>query len=96
MLVRARTHTASASRQAKGIAIAGERAAVRQVANLTIGEAEQVRALPFGQQLARAHVRMYNPQNIFLYRFDYQDRPVTRTGISQFPIFPSFGVEFES
>ncbi len=40
-------------------------------------------------------VNVYN-QNIFLYRFDYQDRPVTRTGISQFPIFPSFGVEFES
>ena len=40
-------------------------------------------------------VNVYNRKNIFLYRFDFQDRPATRTGISQFPLCASFGVEFE-
>lgn len=40
-------------------------------------------------------VNAYNRGNTFLFLFDYADRPATRTAISQFPILPSFGVEFE-
>ena len=40
-------------------------------------------------------VNAYNRGNIFVYLFDYEDAPATRTGISQLPFLPSFGVEFE-
>ena len=37
---------------------------------------------------------IYNRKNVFLYFFDYQDSPATRTGVSQLPILPTFGIEF--
>lgn len=36
----------------------------------------------------------YNRQNVFVYFFDYQDAPPTRTGVSQLPVLPTFGIEF--
>lgn len=39
-------------------------------------------------------VNAYNRSNIFVYVYDYDDSPATRTGISQLPVFPSFGLEF--
>jgi hypothetical protein len=40
-------------------------------------------------------VNAYNRQNVFVYLFDYDDSPATRTGFSQLPLLPSFGVEFQ-
>ena len=40
-------------------------------------------------------VNAYNRGNVFFYVFDYTGSPPTRTGISQLPLLPSFGVEFE-
>lgn len=37
---------------------------------------------------------VYNRRNVFLYFFDYGDAPPTRTGVSQLPLLPTFGVEF--
>jgi hypothetical protein len=37
---------------------------------------------------------VYNRKNPFLYVFDYGDTPPTRTGVSQIPLLPTFGVEF--
>jgi len=37
---------------------------------------------------------VYNRKNPFLYVFDYDDTPPTRTGVSQIPLLPTFGVEF--
>lgn len=37
---------------------------------------------------------VYNRKNPFLYLFDYDDTPPTRTGVSQIPLLPTFGVEF--
>jgi TonB-dependent Receptor Plug Domain len=37
---------------------------------------------------------IYNRRNVFLYFFDYGDVPPTRTGVSQLPFLPTFGVEF--
>ena len=37
---------------------------------------------------------VYNRKNVFLYFFDYGDAPPTRTGVSQIPLLPTFGVEF--
>ena len=37
-------------------------------------------------------VNVYNAKNVFLYLFDYADRPPTRRSISQFPIVPTAGV----
>ncbi len=37
----------------------------------------------------------YNRQNVFMYAFDYDTSPPTRTGGSQVPFFPTFGVEFK-
>ncbi|HET7039389.1 MAG TPA: TonB-dependent receptor [Gemmatimonadales bacterium] len=39
-------------------------------------------------------VNAYNRRNVFLYFFDYGDAPPTRTGVSQLPLLPTFGVEF--
>lgn len=36
---------------------------------------------------------VYNRRNVFLYFFDYLDSPPTRTGVSQIPLLPTFGVE---
>ena len=40
-------------------------------------------------------VNLYNRGNIFVYIFDYTTSPGTRQGISQLPLIPSFGLEFE-
>jgi len=37
---------------------------------------------------------VYNRKNVFLYFFDYGDVPPTRTGVSQIPLLPTFGIEF--
>lgn len=37
---------------------------------------------------------VYNRKNPFLYVFDYDAAPPTRTGVSQIPLLPTFGVEF--
>ena len=37
---------------------------------------------------------IYNRKNVFLYFFDYGNSPPTRTGVSQIPFLPTFGVEF--
>ena len=39
-------------------------------------------------------VNLYNRHNVFLYFFDYVDAPPTRTGVSQLPLLPTFGLEF--
>ena len=38
-------------------------------------------------------VNLYNRRNVFLYFFDYGVTPPTRTGVSQLPFLPSFGME---
>ncbi|MFQ5549672.1 MAG: TonB-dependent receptor plug domain-containing protein [Gemmatimonadales bacterium] len=40
-------------------------------------------------------VNAYNRRNVFLYFFDFARSPVTRTGVSQLPFLPTFGVEFD-
>jgi hypothetical protein len=37
---------------------------------------------------------VYNRKNPFLYVFDFDEAPPTRTGVSQIPLLPTFGVEF--
>jgi hypothetical protein len=37
---------------------------------------------------------VYNRKNPFVYVFDYGASPATRTGVSQIPLLPTFGVEF--
>ena len=39
-------------------------------------------------------VNLYNRHNVFLYFFDYVGAPPTRTGVSQLPLLPTFGLEF--
>ena len=43
-----------------------------------------------GNQVAN----LYNRRNPFVYVFDYDAAPATRTGVSQIPLLPTFGVEF--
>jgi hypothetical protein len=38
---------------------------------------------------------LYNRRNVFIYVFDYGSRPATRSGVSQVPLFPTFGIEFK-
>ncbi len=40
-------------------------------------------------------VNAYNRANVWVYSFDYDRAPPTRTGFSQLPILPTIGVEFE-
>lgn len=40
-------------------------------------------------------VNAYNRTNVWVYSFDYDRAPPTRTGFSQLPILPTIGVEFE-
>ncbi len=40
-------------------------------------------------------VNLYNRENIFIYIFNFTTNPGTRQGITQLPLIPSFGVEFE-
>ncbi len=37
----------------------------------------------------------YNRRNVFLYVFDYGSRPATRSGVTQVPLLPTFGIEFK-
>lgn len=39
-------------------------------------------------------VNVLNRRNVFLYAFDFDDPPPTRTTVTQLPLIPSFGVEF--
>jgi hypothetical protein len=38
-------------------------------------------------------VNGYNRRNVFLYFFNFADSPPTRTGVSQMPLLPTFGLE---
>ncbi|MBI4501007.1 MAG: TonB-dependent receptor [Gemmatimonadetes bacterium] len=38
-------------------------------------------------------VNAYNRRNVFLYFFDYGNSPPTRTGVSQLPLLPTFGLD---
>jgi hypothetical protein len=38
-------------------------------------------------------VNIYNQRNVLFYFFEYDRVPPTRSGISMFPIFPTFGFE---
>jgi hypothetical protein len=40
-------------------------------------------------------VNAYNRQNVFVYRHDYRAVPPTRSGLTQLPVLPTLGVEFE-
>ena len=40
-------------------------------------------------------VNLYNAKNVFMYSFDYQSSPPTRTSYSQIPFLPSIGVTVE-
>lgn len=37
-------------------------------------------------------MNIYNATNVFAYIFDYSDRPPSRIGLQQFPVFPTIGV----
>jgi len=39
-------------------------------------------------------VNVFNRTNVWVYSFRYDQSPPTRSGLSQLPIFPTFGVEF--
>ena len=38
-------------------------------------------------------VNVYNQRNVLFYFFEYDNAPPTRSGISMFPILPTFGLE---
>ena len=38
-------------------------------------------------------VNVYNQRNVLFYFYEYQADPPTRSGISMFPVLPTFGVE---
>jgi hypothetical protein len=38
-------------------------------------------------------LNVYNRRNVLFYFFEYEETPPTRSGISMFPLLPSFGVE---
>ncbi|HET9425726.1 MAG TPA: hypothetical protein VFO55_10175, partial [Gemmatimonadaceae bacterium] len=40
-------------------------------------------------------VNLYNAKNVFMYTFDYQGNPPSRTSYSQLPFFPTVGVTIE-
>jgi hypothetical protein len=40
-------------------------------------------------------VNLYNAKNVFMYSFDYQSSPPTKTSYSQIPLLPSIGVTIE-
>jgi len=39
-------------------------------------------------------INVFNRSNVWVYSFQYNRSPPTRTGLSQLPFFPTFGVEF--
>ena len=38
-------------------------------------------------------VNVYNRRNVLFYFFEYERSPATRSGVSMFPLLPTFGVE---
>jgi hypothetical protein len=40
-------------------------------------------------------VNLLNRKNVFFYTFDYGTAPPTRSAISQLPLLPTVGLEFE-
>ena len=38
-------------------------------------------------------VNVYNRRNVLFYFFDYETNPATRSGVSMFPVLPTFGLE---
>lgn len=40
-------------------------------------------------------INLYNAKNVFMYEFDYQHVPATKTSYSQLPFLPTFGVSIE-
>jgi hypothetical protein len=40
-------------------------------------------------------INAYNRRNVWVYTFNYDRSPPTRTGLSQLPMLPTIGVEFE-
>jgi len=40
-------------------------------------------------------INAYNKKNVFFYVFDFTSSPSTRQAVSQLPLLPSFGVEFQ-
>ena len=38
-------------------------------------------------------VNVYNRKNVLFYFFEYERSPPTRSGVSMFPILPTFGLE---
>jgi hypothetical protein len=40
-------------------------------------------------------INLYNAKNVFMYTFNYQDVPATKTSYSQLPFLPTFGVSIQ-
>ncbi len=40
-------------------------------------------------------INLYNRRNVFVYRFEYDAAPPTRSGYTQLPLLPTVGLEFE-
>ena len=38
-------------------------------------------------------LNMYNRRNVLFYFYQYSEDPAVRSGISMFPLLPTFGVE---
>ena len=38
-------------------------------------------------------INVYNRRNVLFYFFEYERTPATRSGVSMFPLLPTFGVE---
>ncbi len=39
-------------------------------------------------------LNVYNRKNVLFYFYEYEEQPPRRSGVSMFPILPTFGVEF--
>ena len=39
-------------------------------------------------------VNVYNRKNVLFYFFEYEQSPAVRSGVSMFPVLPTFGLEF--
>ena len=38
-------------------------------------------------------LNVYNQRNVLFYFFEYEQTPAVRSGISMFPVLPTFGIE---
>ena len=38
-------------------------------------------------------INVYNRKNVLFYFFEYERTPATRSGVSMFPVLPTFGQE---